>query len=108
MRLSGGQRQRLGIARALYVRPTVLILDEATSNLDTATEQRIVDTLAELRRELTTIVVTHRISTVRDCDRILYLDRGTLRLAGSFEDLTSFMSDAAGPGLPDPITAAAG
>jgi ATP-binding cassette, subfamily B, bacterial PglK len=108
VRLSGGQRQRLGIARALYVRPTVLILDEATSNLDTATEQRIVDTLGELRRELTTIVVTHRISTVRDCDRILYLDKGTLRLAGSFDDLTSFMAGAGDPGWSDPITAAAG
>jgi ABC-type multidrug transport system fused ATPase/permease subunit len=108
VRLSGGQRQRLGIARALYVRPTVLILDEATSNLDTATEQRIVDTLAGLRRELTTIIVTHRLSTVRDCDRILYLDKGSLRLAGTFDDLTSFLSDSTGPVWPDPITAAAG
>jgi ABC-type multidrug transport system fused ATPase/permease subunit len=108
VRLSGGQRQRLGIARALYVRPTVLILDEATSNLDTATERRIVETLAGLRRELTTVVVTHRLTTVRDCDRILYLDKGTLRLAGSFDDLTSFLADPTDGDLSDPITAAAG
>ena len=76
VRLSGGQRQRVGLARALYVRPTVLVLDEATSSLDTATEQRIVDTLAALEGHLTKIVVTHRIPTVRDCDRILYLEQG--------------------------------
>lgn len=106
VRLSGGQRQRLGLARALYTRPTVLVLDEATSNLDTATEQRIVDTLAELRSGLTTILVTHRISTVRDCDRILYLERGTIRVAGTFDDLTAFMVASGNPGWPEPIRAA--
>jgi ABC-type multidrug transport system fused ATPase/permease subunit len=108
VRLSGGQRQRLGLARALYVRPTVLILDEATSNLDTATEQRIVATLDELRNGLTTIVVTHRISTVRDCDRIIYLERGAIRASGSFEDLTAFMVASGSPGWPQRLTVAAG
>jgi ABC-type multidrug transport system fused ATPase/permease subunit len=108
VRLSGGQRQRLGLARALYTRPSVLVLDEATSNLDTETEQRIVDTLAELRSGLTKIVVTHRLSTVRDCDRLLYLEKGTVRVAGTFDELTAFMVAAGNPGWPDPVTAPAG
>ncbi len=108
VRLSGGQRQRLGIARALYVRPTVLILDEATSNLDTATEQRIVDTLAELRRELTMVIVTHRISTVRDCDRIIYLEKGVVRVSGTFDDLAAFMVESGDPEWPARAAVATG
>jgi ABC-type multidrug transport system fused ATPase/permease subunit len=108
VRLSGGQRQRLGLARALYVRPTVLILDEATSNLDPATEERIVATLSELRNGLTKIVVTHRISTVRDCDQIIYLENGTARTTGSHAELSALISRAGNPGWPDPITSAAG
>ena len=88
-RLSGGQRQRVGLARALYTRPSVLVLDEATSNLDHATEQRIVDTLAALRGGTTMIIVTHRISTVRDCDRIVYLERGALRAVGTFDEVSA-------------------
>ena len=79
VRLSGGQRQRVGLARALYTRPKVLVLDEATSNLDQATEHRIVETLAELRGGVTMIVVTHRQASVRYCDRLLYLERGGAR-----------------------------
>jgi ABC-type multidrug transport system fused ATPase/permease subunit len=108
VRLSGGQRQRLGLARALYVRPTVLILDEATSNLDSATEQRIVATLEELRNGLTTIVVTHRLSTVRDCDRIIYLEQGAVRLSGSYADLTAFMVESGNPVWPERLTLATG
>ena len=102
-RLSGGQRQRLGLARALYVRPTVLVLDEATSSLDTATEERIVDTLDDLHTGLTKIIVTHRISTVRGCDHILYLDKGAVRMVGTFGELTTFVS-----GEPDRIAAPIG
>ena len=91
-----------------YVRPTVLILDEATSNLDSATEQRIVATLGELRSGLTTIVVTHRMSTVRDCDRIIYLEQGIVRASGSFEELTAFMVESGSPGWPERLTVAAG
>jgi ABC-type multidrug transport system fused ATPase/permease subunit len=85
VRLSGGQRQRVGLARALYTRPSVLVLDEATSNLDQVTERQIVETLTELRGGLTMIVVTHRIASVRNCDRILYLEEGSKRALGSFE-----------------------
>jgi ABC-type multidrug transport system fused ATPase/permease subunit len=89
--LSGGQRQRLGIARALYVRPSVLVLDEATSSLDPGTERRIVETLAGLHAGLTKIVVTHRISTVVDCDRIVYLEGGVVRAQGTFEEVAALV-----------------
>jgi ABC-type multidrug transport system fused ATPase/permease subunit len=108
VRLSGGQRQRLGLARALYTQPTVLVLDEATSNLDAATEKLIVETLSRLRRELTTIFVTHRIPTVKDCDRILYLEKGAVRFTGTFDDLEAFMAGSNDADRPDPIVAAAG
>jgi ABC-type multidrug transport system fused ATPase/permease subunit len=85
VRLSGGQRQRVGLARALYTRPSVLVLDEATSNLDQVTERQIVQTLTELRGGLTMIVVTHRIASVRNCDRILHLEEGSMRALGSFD-----------------------
>jgi ABC-type multidrug transport system fused ATPase/permease subunit len=85
VRLSGGQRQRVGLARALYTRPSVLVLDEATSNLDQVTERQIVETLTELQGGLTMIVVTHRIASVRNCDRILHLEEGSMRAIGSFE-----------------------
>jgi ATP-binding cassette, subfamily B, bacterial PglK len=85
IRLSGGQQQRVGLARALYTRPSVLVLDEATSNLDQATEHHIVDTLAKLQGGVTMIVVTHRVASVRYCDRLLYLERGEVRALGSFD-----------------------
>jgi ATP-binding cassette, subfamily B, bacterial PglK len=85
VRLSGGQRQRVGLARALYTRPGVLVLDEATSNLDQVTERQIVETLTGLRGGLTMIFVTHRIASVRNCDRVLYLEAGRMRALNSFE-----------------------
>ena len=99
--LTGGQRQRLGLARALFVRPSVLVLDEATSNLDSATEQRIVAILANLHHGLTTIVVTHRVSTVRDCDRIVYLDDGLVRAIGTFDELEASVPEFGEPDISD-------
>ena len=89
VRLSGGQRQRVGLARALYTRPSVLVLDEATSNLDHGTEQHVVETLAALPRGTTMIIVTHRTTSVRRCDRILYLDAGVIRAEGTFDEVTA-------------------
>lgn len=77
-RLSGGQRQRIGIARALYKNADVLILDEATSALDTATEREVIDTIEALGREVTVIMVAHRLSTLDRCDRILRIEGGRL------------------------------
>jgi ABC-type multidrug transport system fused ATPase/permease subunit len=76
VRLSGGQRQRIGIARALYHDPPVLVLDEATSSLDTVTERGVMDAVRALRGEKTLIIVAHRLSTVEDCDRLFRLEQG--------------------------------
>jgi ABC-type multidrug transport system fused ATPase/permease subunit len=86
-RLSGGQRQRVGIARALYHDPEVLVFDEATSALDAVTERAVVETIAALAGTKTMLIVAHRIDTIRDCDRILVLDRGRMVGLGSYDAL---------------------
>jgi ATP-binding cassette subfamily C protein len=86
-RLSGGERQRLGIARALYRDPPVLVVDEGTANLDNDTEAAIVDTLAGLRGEKTIIVVAHRLALVKRCDRVYMLKEGQLQNSGTYSDL---------------------
>jgi ABC-type multidrug transport system fused ATPase/permease subunit len=87
VRISGGQRQRLGIARAFYTQPQVLVLDEATSSLDNATEAELAATIAELHGKLTMIVIAHRLSTVKNSDRVFLLEHGRLTASGSFEEL---------------------
>lgn len=94
-RISGGQAQRIGIARALYARPKVLVLDEATSALDNETEYEITRTLNELRGEVTVIVVAHRLSTVKSADEILFFSRGKLRSRGTMAELRATDSDFA-------------
>jgi ABC-type multidrug transport system fused ATPase/permease subunit len=88
VRLSGGQRQRVGLARALYDHPRILVLDEATSSLDGGTESRIIETIEAMQRNLTMIVVTHRLSTVRNCDRVYMLEGGAITGVGPFDALT--------------------
>ena len=83
--LSGGQRQRLGLARALYTQPQILILDEATSALDGVTEDSVSKALLNLKGLVTVIVVAHRLSTVRTADQILYIEDGKMIASGSFE-----------------------
>jgi ATP-binding cassette, subfamily B, bacterial PglK len=86
-RLSGGERQRLGIARALYRDPEVLVIDEATANLDPGTEAAIVEAVGGLRGKKTIIVITHRLAFVRNCDCVYMLAQGRLRNSGGYSDL---------------------
>jgi ABC-type multidrug transport system fused ATPase/permease subunit len=87
IRLSGGERQRIGIARALYQKPKVLIMDEATSALDNYTEKLVMDSLKNVGNDITKIIVAHRLSTVKDCDTIFVLNKGNLVAQGKYEDL---------------------
>ena len=86
-KLSGGQRQRLGIARALYSNPKLIILDEATSALDGKTEADLSAAINRLKREVTVVMIAHRLSTVRDADKILYLDQGKVLALGNFDEV---------------------
>jgi len=85
--LSGGQRQRLAIARALFKNPPILVLDEATSALDTESERLVQQALSNLMRGRTTLVIAHRLSTVRSADKIVVLDQGAIAEIGRHEEL---------------------
>ncbi len=83
-RLSGGQRQRIGIARALYNKPSLLVMDEATSALDNNTEKAVMDAINNLDKDITIILIAHRLNTVKDCDLIFELDKGKVISQGTF------------------------
>ena len=87
IRLSGGQRQRIGIARALYHKPKVVIFDEATNALDNVTEKAVMNSIYNLKNSVTVILITHRMSTVEGFDKIILLDKGSLKAQGTFEEL---------------------
>jgi len=87
VKLSGGQRQRISIARALYSEPKILILDEATSALDNIVEKNILNNIKNFNNEVTIVLITHRISTINDCDQIILLKDGKINGIGNFEDL---------------------
>jgi ABC-type multidrug transport system fused ATPase/permease subunit len=85
--ISGGQSQRVAIARALYRRPEILFLDEATSALDSVTEAAIYDAIEAMRGESLALIVAHRVSTLRRCDRIFVLERGRIVESGTYQEL---------------------
>jgi len=87
VKLSGGERQRLGIARAIFKNPKLLLLDEATSHLDLESEEKIKDSLHKFFENVTAIVIAHRLTTIREMDKILVVEDGKLIESGSFEDL---------------------
>ena len=87
LRLSGGQRQRIVIARALYNDPRVLIMDEATSALDNVTERAVMESVASLKGERTILLIAHRMSTVRNLDRIVFLREGQIEAVGAYDEL---------------------
>jgi len=92
-RISGGQRQRLGIARAMFTRPHLLVLDEATSSLDGETEANISDAIQALRGSTTVVIIAHRLSTIRNADRVVYLSKGKVLATGTFNEVRSAVPD---------------
>lgn len=92
-RISGGQRQRLGIARAMFTRPHLLVLDEATSSLDGDTEASISDAIHALRGSTTVVIIAHRLSTVRNVDKVVYLSNGKVLATGTFEEVRKAVPD---------------
>ena len=87
IQLSGGQRQRIGIARALYKKADVIIFDEATSALDGETELDVMSAIEGLDKDLTVIIIAHRLSTLKSCTKIIQLDQGSISWSGSYGDV---------------------
>jgi len=91
--LSGGQRQRLGIARAMFTCPRILVLDEATSSLDGQTEASITEAIQLLKGATTIVLIAHRLSTVMKADRVVYLSGGTVLASGTFAQVRATVPD---------------
>jgi len=89
IRLSGGERQRIGLARALYRNPEVLVLDEATSSLDGTTEEYVLKAIHSAAQSRTVIMIAHRLNTLKDCDQIYILEKGRIIGQGKYEELIS-------------------
>ena len=91
--MSGGQRQRLGIARAMFTQPNLLVLDEATSSLDGETEASVADAIQNLKGKVTVVMIAHRLSTVKNADTVLYLHNGELIAQGTFNEVRDKVPD---------------
>ena len=92
-KISGGQRQRLGIARAMFTQPMLLVLDEATSSLDGETESNISDAIRHLHGKVTVVMIAHRLSTVRHADRVIYMNDGRIQAHGTFDEVRKSVPD---------------
>ena len=93
MNLSSGQRQRIAIARALFCNPDILILDEATSNLDASTEYDVTSSIEKFYQGITIIIIAHRLNTIVNCDKIFYIANGTVSESGTHDKLMSKKGD---------------
>ncbi len=91
--ISGGQRQRLGIARAMFTKPKLLVLDEATSSLDGQTEADLSQAINALQGSVSVVMIAHRLSTVRNADQVIYMDQGNIRARGTFEEVRAVVPD---------------
>jgi ATP-binding cassette, subfamily B, bacterial PglK len=89
IRLSGGQKQRIGIARALYKKASVIVFDEATSALDNETEKAVMDSIDKLDKHLTILIIAHRLTSLKNCDKIISLENGEIKKIGNYSDLLS-------------------
>ena len=87
VKLSGGQRQRIGIARAMYNKPKILVLDEATSALDSETENTVMQAVNNLDKDITIILIAHRLNTVKNCDIIFQIEKGKLIKKGTYQEV---------------------
>ena len=87
IKLSGGQQQRVAIARALYNKPEVMIFDEATSSLDTNSEKAIQKTIYSFKGKQTLIIIAHRLTTIEDCDKVIWLEKGRIKMIGKPEEV---------------------
>ncbi len=87
IRLSGGQRQRIGIARALYKKADIIVFDEATSALDNETETKVMEAINGLSNDLTVIIISHRLTTLRNCTKIFELDEGKISCERSYQEI---------------------
>ena len=92
-KISGGQRQRLGIARAMFTKPMLLVLDEATSSLDGETESNITDSISQLHGKVTVVMIAHRLSTVRHANHVVYMSDGEIQAQGSFNEVRKLVPD---------------
>ena len=93
VKMSGGERQRLGIARAMFTKPALLVLDEATSSLDGETEASVAEAIQELNGKITVVIIAHRLSTIVNSDLVIYLENGRLIAKGTFNEVRSQVSD---------------
>jgi ABC-type bacteriocin/lantibiotic exporter with double-glycine peptidase domain len=92
-RISGGQRQRLGIARSLYTKPRILVMDEATSLLDGKTESNLTQAIQMLRGDVTLVTIAHRLSTIINADKVVYMNNGRIEAVGTFQEVKAQVPD---------------
>ena len=99
IRLSGGEKQRIGLARALCTKPEILILDEATNALDYKTENEVFKSIKKLRKKITIIIISHKISLLDECDNIFYLENGQIKDEGNLNQLLKKYPDITSKGV---------